>query len=104
MTCRKPIYFEIGVKVSINISAICQSWFLSLVCTLKAFIFEKSSENCLIYVEGAFKPQPEYVKVSKVAMIRNRYNQVPHLTQWESDKLTVIHHKREPRGQPFPSG
>ena len=23
--------------------------------------------------------------------------------QWESDKLTVIHHKREPRGQPFPS-
>ena len=20
--------------------------------------------------------------------------------QWESDKLTVIHHKREPRGQP----
>ena len=24
--------------------------------------------------------------------------------QWESDKLTVIHHKREPRGQPFPRG
>ena len=23
--------------------------------------------------------------------------------QWESDKLTVRHHKREPRGQPFPS-
>ena len=23
--------------------------------------------------------------------------------QWESDKLTVIHHKREPRGQPFAS-
>ena len=23
--------------------------------------------------------------------------------QWESDKLTVGHHKREPRGQPFPS-
>ena len=23
--------------------------------------------------------------------------------QWESDKLTVIHYKREPRGQPFPS-
>ena len=23
--------------------------------------------------------------------------------QWESDKLTVIHHKRELRGQPFPS-
>ena len=24
--------------------------------------------------------------------------------QWESDKLTVRHHKREPTGQPFPAG
>ena len=23
--------------------------------------------------------------------------------QWESDNLTIRHHKREPRGQPFPS-
>ena len=23
--------------------------------------------------------------------------------QWKSDKLTVRHHKREPRGQPHPS-
>ena len=23
--------------------------------------------------------------------------------KWESDKLTDRHHKREPRGQPFPS-
>ena len=33
------------------------------------------------------------VKVSKCAKIRNRYNQVPHLTQdtdWESDKLRYI--------------
>ena len=22
---------------------------------------------------------------------------------WESDNFTIIHHKREPRGQPFPS-
>ena len=46
------------------------------------------------------------VKVSKGAKTRNRYNQVPPLTQdtsGESDKLTVKHHKREPRGQPFPS-
>ena len=43
------------------------------------------------------------VKVSKGAKIRNQYNQVPHLYQWESDKLTVRHHKREPRGQPLPS-
>ena len=46
------------------------------------------------------------IKVSKGAKIRNRYNQAPHLIpgyQWESDKLTVRHDKREPRGQPFPS-
>ena len=42
------------------------------------------------------------IKVSKGAKIKNRYNQDPGY-QWESDKLTVIHHKREPRGQPFPS-
>ena len=42
----------------------------------------------------------------KGGKIRNRYNQVPHLTQdttWESDKNTIKHYKREPRGQPSPS-
>ena len=46
------------------------------------------------------------LKVSKCVKIRNRYNQVPHLTQdtnGESDKLTMRHHKLEPRGQHFPS-
>ena len=39
--------------------------------------------------------------------IRGRYYQVPHLTQdstWESDKHTIRHHKREPRGHHFPAG
>ena len=42
----------------------------------------------------------------KVAKFRNRYNQVPHLTRETprvSDKNTIKDHKREPRGQPFPS-
>ena len=46
------------------------------------------------------------VKVRKRAKIRNRYNQVPHLTQdtnGESNKLTIRHHKRKPRGLSFPS-
>ena len=37
-------------------------------------------------------------KVIKLAKIKNRYNQVPHLTKdttWESDKNTIKHHKRE---------
>ena len=31
-------------------------------------------------------------------------DQVPHLTQdttWESDKITIRHHKQATRGQPF---
>ena len=52
---------------------------------------------------------PTDTEVSKGATIRNRYNQVPHLTQDTNGKvinsqlLTVRHHKREPIGQPFPS-
>ena len=50
------------------------------------------------------KPFVILIKIRKVAKIRNRYNQVPHLTQditFESDKNTIRHHKQEPRGQPF---
>ena len=45
----------------------------------------------------------QHMKVKKNAKIKNRYNQVPHLTQdtiWESDKTS---HTREPRSQSFPS-
>ena len=45
-------------------------------------------------------------KVRKTAKISNQNIQVPHLTQdttWESDTITIRHHKQEPRGQPFPS-
>ena len=64
------------------------------------FVLIRSYVTCLKGVE--------YIKkVSKGAKIRSRYNQVPHPAQdsysWESYKLTVRHHKREPRGQPFPS-
>ena len=45
---------------------------------------------------------------SKEAKIRNRYNQVPHLTQettWQSDKNTIKHNKQESQeASPFPAG
>ena len=47
------------------------------------------------------------VKVSKVAKIRNRYNQVPHLTQdtnLESDKLTEDTTNESQEVSPFPAG
>ena len=37
-------------------------------------------------------------KVRKRAKIRNQYNQAPDLgNQWESDNVTIRHHKREPK-------
>ena len=39
-------------------------------------------------------------KESKDTKIRNRYNQVPHLTKDTNGK--VRHHKQEPRGQSLP--
>ena len=48
------------------------------------------------------------LKVRKKAKIRNRYNQVTHLTQdtiWESDKHTRKHHIQESQEvSPFPTG
>ena len=46
-------------------------------------------------------------KVSNGAKIRNRYNQVPHLTQdtkWESDKLTEDTTNESQEVSPFPAG
>ena len=44
-----------------------------------------------------FNSRERWNQVSKGSKIGNRHNQVGY--QWDSDKLTVRHHKREPRGQ-----
>ena len=47
-------------------------------------------------------PQRDDCKTRKRAKIRNRYNQAPHVTQegqWESDNVTIRHHKRKPRNK-----
>ena len=58
------------------------------------------------------KPQKVYlqlhtIKVSKGAKITEESIQSSTTPdpgyRWESNKLTVRHHNREPRGQPFPS-
>ena len=43
----------------------------------------------------------------KTARIRNRYNQVPHLSldiKWESNKITINITKKSQEVSPFPSG
>ena len=46
-------------------------------------------------------------KVSKMAKIRKRYNQVTHLTQdttWESDKNKINITNKSQEANPFPAG
>ena len=48
-----------------------------------------------------------WLKVREVAKIRNRYDQVPHLTQdttWESDKTQLNITKKGQKASPFPAG
>ena len=58
----------------------------------------------VLHIQVLFKSVLTLVR--KVAKIRNRYNQVPHLTQdttWESDKYTIKHQERQ-EVSPFPAG
>ena len=46
------------------------------------------------------------IKVKKTSMIRNQYNQVPHLSQdtkWESNKITINFRNKSQEVSPFPS-
>ena len=47
------------------------------------------------------------IKVRKTTKIRNRYNQVPHLSQdtkWESNKITINITSKSQEVSPFPLG
>ena len=62
-------------------------------------VFTKAATRAHIWPE-------KYILVRKTSNIRERYNQVPNITQdttWENDKNTIKHYKEEPRDQPFPS-
>ena len=73
-------------------------------CTNLFLVYWVANFECSVIEGGCFYNYCRMCyKVRKRAKIRNRYNQAPHLIQWESDNVTIRHHKREPRGQPFPS-
>ena len=57
------------------------------------------------YCKKPFSTPVVSIIFSKGAKIRNRYNQVPHLTQDTNGKVmnSQLDTYREPRGQPFPS-
>ena len=61
----------------------------------------------VILLSNIEKWNTPYSKVRKVAKIRNRYNQVPHMTQdttWESDKTQLNNTNNSQDVSPFPAG
>ena len=64
--------------------------------------------GCHYYIKTLLSVTTACIEVRKKAMIRNRYNQVPHLTQdtaWESDKNTIKNNIQERKEvSPFPAG
>ena len=69
-------------------------------------IFCKKAKHLPIYRGTICRPLPE-CKVSKGARIRNRYNQVPHLTQDTNGKVTnsqLDTTNESQEGSPFPGG
>ena len=73
----------------------CGTWLYRFLifATLLTFILWILMYHLLVYVNTAL--------LSKKAIIRNLYNQVPHLTSdttWEIEKHKKTSHTREPRG------
>ena len=65
------------------------------------------TQNCIHVFGIQFSVALETVKVSKGAKIRNRYNQVPHLTQDTNGKVTNSQLDTTNESQevsPFPAG
>ena len=79
--------------------AFCRSIYVKKVMKLLAFIFEQPSHP----TERQLKKQiPWVLKVKKgkdQESIQSSTTPDPGF-QWKSDNFTIIHHNREPRGQP----
>ena len=109
MFCCKLLYVHSGIAIILmgkreliallNLS----SWCLVVVERL----FLAVPRGCLQLVIVVYPDHTHllFLKVSKGAKTRNRYNQVPHLIQDTNGKVTnsQLDTTNEPRGQPFPS-
>ena len=76
-----------------------------LSINIKIQLFEEKSQICREIIELRLF-NLYYTPVMKAKKIRNRYNQVPHLTQDTNGKVTNLQldtTNKESRGQPFPS-
>ena len=72
------------------------------------FVYDRKTGGVNIH-HFSYRNGEQYVfKVKRNAKVRNRYNQVTHLTldtMWQSDKHTIKHNTQESQEvRPFPAG
>ena len=95
-----PFYFAVP-----NLE--CDIEMISKHCVIRVY-FKVSFEMPTLYILWVPLLHELQLKVSRKANIRNRYNQVPHMTQItasESDKNTrELHIKASQEVSPFPAG
>ena len=100
------LYFESETELKFyNLEAWLQKFYFKLKfqdCNLDLIVITRDGDGA----DRNFKPIFT-IRVSKGAKIRNRYNQVPHLTQDTNGTVTNSQlnttNDRKPRGKPFPS-
>ena len=81
-----------------NVKQYCIRANITKVCQCNIMFTPKVSRN-MVYIRE--------IRVRKAAKIRNRYFQVPHLSQdtkWESNKIKINITKKSREVSPFPSG
>ena len=88
-------------------SFLCYTGNLNLKKTLYMSCFIANSSSCTTTELSI--PLPSYLTAIKSKKVCKDQESIQSSAtpdpgyQWESDKLTVRHHKREPRGHSFPS-
>ena len=108
----KHKFFNLGARVALSFSISNDKSCLPSIGSHSntTYSFTSSSDTSLHSVGSlgaASSPKPTVFKVSKGAKIRNRYNQVPHLTQDTNGKVTNSQQTpqtRAKRSALFPAG
>ena len=103
--CKILILFDLILYVPVNnFSVMLRQIFLGWTSTKQKLMCLVQGNNTVMLV--SLKPTTPRSQSKKACKDQESIQSNTTLDpgyQWESDKLTVRHHKREPRGQPFPS-
>ena len=94
------------ILISLHTGYLCFFMSFAIFCAKIIFLFEDTSrlapaQNeflCKLFANRHYRHYAFDINVNKKTKVRNRNNQIPHLTQgitWESDKNIRKHHIQE---------